>query len=137
MVIGLVIRLIESPLADSLRCFEVAMRPGNRESSLSAFEIAKEIAWLRRLLNEFGHDQRDRAIIYEDNQSRAQWARDAYGAKAKHIDVKHHCSRDQADDGAMQLAHCPADRMLADALTKPLGGAKLKGLRAQLGVTEY
>eukprot|EP00172_Hildenbrandia_rubra_P002842 Plantae.Rhodophyta-Hildenbrandia_rubra.ctg4015.p1 GENE.Plantae.Rhodophyta-Hildenbrandia_rubra.ctg4015~~Plantae.Rhodophyta-Hildenbrandia_rubra.ctg4015.p1 ORF type:complete len:128 (+),score=24.32 Plantae.Rhodophyta-Hildenbrandia_rubra.ctg4015:733-1116(+) len=101
-------------------------------------EAAREIAWLRKIMGQMGCPQKLPALVNEDNQGCIAWATgDGSTRRAKHIEAKHHCSKDTHEKGEVSLRHCPSETMLADALTKPLGGNEFQVLRAAIGVMEH
>ncbi|KAG2811316.1 hypothetical protein PC116_g19433 [Phytophthora cactorum] len=54
--------------------------------------------------------------------------------RAKHIDIKYHHIRDEVKHGEVLVEYCETATMLADILTKGLGGPRHKDLTMALGV---
>eukprot|EP00644_Phytophthora_capsici_P019755 jgi/Phyca11/133774/e_gw1.738.2.1 len=54
--------------------------------------------------------------------------------RAKHIDIKYHHIRDEVKRGEVIVEYCETTTMLADILTKGLGGPRHKDLTTALGV---
>ena len=75
-------------------------------------------------------------IILQDNQSTIALAHNPINhGRTKHIDIQHHFIRECIETGAIRLEYIPTERMLADALTKPLPGPKFKQCIEHIGVT--
>jgi hypothetical protein len=55
-------------------------------------------------------------------------------SRTKHIEVRYHFLRDNAEKGNIDLIHVPTEKQLADILTKPLDQATFARLRGELGV---
>ena len=81
--------------------------------------------------------------IYEDNQSCIKMTKNPVNhGRAKHIDIKYHHIRDEVKRGEVlveycetaKLRNCETATMLADIMTKGLGGPRHKDLTARLGV---
>jgi hypothetical protein len=85
----------------------------------------KEATWLRSLIGELKNLRLFTilapTLIYEDNQSCIALAKNpVHHVRTKHIDIQHHFIRDKVDSKEIELAYCPTDEMVADALTKAL-----------------
>jgi len=82
---------------------------------------AKEVAWLRGLLDFMGFRQEGSTTIYQDNQSTIALAENGkVSRRSKHIEVRFHYTREKIQDGAVKLVYCPTTQMVADVLTKPM-----------------
>ncbi|TPX65937.1 hypothetical protein SpCBS45565_g04800 [Spizellomyces sp. 'palustris'] len=63
----------------------------------------REAIWLRNLLDELGYEQRA-TTIYEDNQPCIALGKNPVNyQQTKHIDVRHHFSRDKVENGDIIL----------------------------------
>lgn len=97
---------------------------------VSAAYTSQEAVWLRQLLTDLGIPLEQATTIYEDNQGCIKLANsEKLNARTKHIDVRHHYLRDLVDRNVINLVYCETDRMIADALTKPLPRPKFEELR--------
>ena len=102
---------------------------------VAATHAAKEGIWLRRLISELFGPINDPTPLYCDNQAALTLATtDNFHARTKHIDIRYHFIRHEVDSGAFKLIYCPTDDMVADILTKPLPGWKVKAHSAALGL---
>jgi hypothetical protein len=81
---------------------------------------AKEIVYLRRILEDLGHEQ-NTTTLFGDNQPSIQLATN-YGtsSRTKHIDLRYHYIREVVAAQIIQLEYLRTDSMVADILTKPL-----------------
>ncbi len=52
--------------------------------------------------------------------------------KTKHIKAKFFLIQDRVDDGEIRVIDCPAEKMWADIMTKPLQGTAFRVMRAEL-----
>lgn len=85
----------------------------------------KEAAYLKSLLEEIGLADGQPVVIYGDNMSAQQLAKNPmYHARTKHIDIRYHFVRELVTDKIVELKYMPTDQMIADILTKNL--SKLK-----------
>lgn len=86
----------------------------------------QEAEWLRQFQKEFfGHACRDTVLLQCDNRSAINLANtEAYHARTKHIDVRHHFVRNKIDEGHIELVYESSENMVADFLTKPLSREK-------------
>ena len=102
------------------------------EAEISAVnELISDLLWCRDVLEELGYPQK-RINIYEDNQScitMLQQEPRSFHTKSRHVRVKWAFFREEYKKGTVKLRYRPTKDMLADILTKPLGG-KLHTLHA-------
>ena len=86
-------------------------------------QAAKEILWLRVLLDELGAFNHITLMskLNGDNQGALALARNPeYHARTKHIDIQHHFIRDLVTSERVYLEYCPTTEMIADIMTKGL-----------------
>jgi hypothetical protein len=86
-------------------------------------ELAKESVWLRCLLRELEYRGKDLdpIALCGDNQGALSLAENpTFHRGSKHIAVRYHFIRQEVEEGRLQLAYIPTDRMPADGLTKAL-----------------
>lgn len=102
---------------------------------ISVSEAAKEIKWLRQLLEEMHEKIESPTTIYEDNQGCIELVRDSkFSYRTKHIDTRYKMIRDYARKKIIELVYCPTDEMFADLLTKPLHLTKHEYFREKCNV---
>lgn len=86
-------------------------------------QAAKEILWLRTLLNEIGAFKHivPMSTLNEDNQGAIALAHNPeYHARTKHIDIQYHFIRELVTTDTIHLRFCPSTDMIADIMTKAL-----------------
>ena len=98
---------------------------------------ACEVAWLCKLLVDLCVEVPHKIVIYCDNLSSIQLARNpVFHARTKHIEVHYHFIRERVLAGDIDLAYVGTDEQVADIFTKVLGAEKLHGFCTMLGVQE-
>lgn len=99
-------------------------------------EATQEMLWVKRLLGDFGEHQQD-PVLFEDNQSALKMLDiGKFSNRTKHIATKYHFVRDIKASGEIRFVYCPTEDMVADLLTKPLGGTRLAKMRAMCGLQD-
>ena len=87
----------------------------------AASEAGKEIIYLRRILDDFGFEQKGPTTLYEDSRAVICMAENPVNRKSsRHIDTRRHFIGELVAAGTVKLADCRTDEMVADALTKSL-----------------
>ncbi len=95
----------------------------------------QEAVWMRLLISELCASSVEELIVYEDNQSAIQIAKNPqFHGRTKHIEIKYHFIRELVRNGVVQLRYCPTEEMIADMLTKGLGHDQLVKLQFLAGV---
>jgi hypothetical protein len=93
-------------------------------------KIAK-ILWAKRFL-EWQSFKVKLNIIYQDNTSTIKLeenGKESSGKRTRHFDIKYFYVTDLVDRKEVKVEYCSTDEMLADYMTKPLVGAKLRLFR--------
>jgi len=84
-------------------------------------EAAREIIYMRRLLDHIGIPASSPTILYSDSQAAIAIANnDQNNERRKHIDVKHHFIREAVVNKSIQLSWIATADQPADLFTKPL-----------------
>jgi hypothetical protein len=90
---------------------------------------------LKRLLKDLHEEVSDPTMIYCDNLSSIQLAKNpVFHARTKHIEVHYQFVQERVLSGEVKLQHVPTDRQIADIFTKPLGLDKLRQFSGTLGL---
>ena len=88
---------------------------------------ACEVAWLNKLLHDFGLQVHRKIVLYCDNLSSIQLARNpVFHARTKHIEVHYHFIREKVLSGEIDLEYVNTEEQVADIFTKALGVEKLQ-----------
>jgi hypothetical protein len=98
---------------------------------------AKEVVWIRRVLEEAGLGIIGATPVRSDNQSAIAWATFQNAIplnRAKHIDVRVHFIRDLVRCGVVSVDYVPTTINDADALTKPVRPTMLKEALPRIGL---
>lgn len=93
---------------------------------VAAAEACKELVWLKRLLKEMA-GMASTPVLWIDNKS-AVFMTNNPGLHqfAKHIEIRYHYIREMVARKRLITEHVKSDEQLADALTKPLNGIKIR-----------
>ena len=98
---------------------------------------ACEVAWLRKLLADLCVEVPHKVVIYCDNLSSIQLARNpVFHAWTKHIKVHYHFIWERVLAGDIDLVYVDTDEHVANIFMKALGAVKLQAFRTMLGVQE-
>jgi hypothetical protein len=104
---------------------------------VSCSDLAREITWLRSLMEELGYRQDLPTVICQENTGAIGWVQGQGDFKrSKHIDIRVHHIRELEKSGTTLTRFVPTHDMLADVMTKPLYGRKFKDSRVSLGIVE-
>jgi hypothetical protein len=98
---------------------------------------ACEVAWLRKLLGDLGLHVDKHVVIYCDNLSSIQLAKNpVFHAWTKHIEVHYHLIREKVLAGEIDLIYVSTEDQVDDIFTKVLGVEKHRRFCSMLGVME-
>ena len=98
-------------------------------------EACQEASLIRKLVYDFQAKLNEPICISEDHQSCLKMIETGkLSNRSKHIDTKYHFIKDYIDKGIVSCRYCPTKDMLADFLTKPLSGTRIKELRERCGL---
>lgn len=109
-------------------------------SSMEAELIAltsttKEAMWLRKLQTDL-KQPKEAIQLLEDNQGTIQYAQDGtHNDRTKHIGVRYFFVQEKLANGEITVKYIPSTEMIADILTKPLGGNLHTKFTKMLGVS--
>ncbi|OWY95153.1 hypothetical protein PHMEG_00034917 [Phytophthora megakarya] len=95
----------------------------------------QEVLWPHSMLKDMRHEQREGTQVWEDNEGDIALASNAeYHARTKHVDIRHHFTRENVEDGTVKIGYIDTKYQIADMLTKALGTKTLQYLRNASGV---
>lgn len=102
---------------------------------MSLSQATCEAVWLRNLVTEFGVQLDSPLIIYEDNQSCIQIAKEPRDQKRlKHIDIRYNFVRERIENQEIEVQYIPTGDQVADLFTKGLPTDVFKKHRHALGL---
>ena len=86
------------------------------------------------MLEEYNVKQ-DVMTLFCDNLSAINISKNpVLHSRTKHIDIRHHFSRELVEEKVISMEHVATERQLADILTKALDANQFEKLRGDLGV---
>ncbi|KAK4694238.1 putative transposase, partial [Phenoliferia sp. Uapishka_3] len=98
---------------------------------------ARNAVWLRNLLAELGRPQIGPTLLRGDNEGSLTLAvHPSQHQRTKHIDIHYHNTRNLVTDNIIILRWIPTREMIADMLTKPMDGIKMKMFSAACGLVD-
>lgn len=101
---------------------------------MAATATACQGIWLHRLLSQIADVRAGPVVIYIDNKSAIDLARNpVFHGRSKHIDVRYHFIRECVEKGLIIIKHVSTEQR-ADVLTKPMSLVKFEKMRDLLGV---
>jgi hypothetical protein len=103
---------------------------------VSITECAREVKYLRNLLQEIGQDAGSATTICDDNLGVVSIANSGtdYKGRMRHLDVSHFYIQELVRNGEILVVHVPSEEQVADILTKPLQKLHFLELREKLGM---
>lgn len=102
---------------------------------MAATAAACQGVWLRNLLNEITDTKHGPVVIYVDNKSAINLAKNpVFHGRSKHIDIRYHFIRQCVDRGEIIIKHVTTEKQRAHVLTKAMSVTKVERMRAPLGV---
>ena len=97
-------------------------------------DAAREVTWLRNLLEGLGHRQQGPTKLYRDDNGVLAIAKNPqYHKHTKHFDTQNHYIRQKVKELEIEIEYCPTAEMTADIFTKALPKPKFQLHRTELG----
>ena len=121
---GYVVTLGKSLICSKGGRVKTIVRSSTEAEITAVNEVVSDLLWCRDILEELGYEQKAMPIR-EDNQScitMLQQEPRNFQSKSKHVRVKWAFFRQEYAKRTLFLKYCPTANMVADLLTKPLGG---------------
>lgn len=101
---------------------------------VAASEAAREVIWLKRLLNDIVRLD-DVPEICIDNEAAIRLAQNPEcHRRTKHIQTRHFFVREMVTNGELGVKSVTTELQVADAFTKPLHGPRLQQLMSKMGL---
>ena len=96
-------------------------------------DAAQEAVWIRRLISDFGFEQKSSTVLFVDNAGSIALVKNpVFHNRTKHIDIRYHFTRECVTSGTITVDKVPTSQNTADILTKPLSKHIFCRLRSTL-----
>ena len=120
---GYVFRIAGGPVSwQSKTQKSVALSTAEAEY-MALSDAAKEAMHLRALMLSLGLEVPGKTVIYEDNQAAIKIAENpVLHDRTKHIDIRYHFVRELVESLKIDVVYCSTLDMIADLMTKAVGG---------------
>lgn len=103
---------------------------------VAASEGAKELIWLKRLLNEIC-GKSGVPVLFVDNASAIKLVKNPeFHKRSKHIEVRYYFVRELFQNGDIFVEHVSSENQLGDMFTKPLNAKKFSTLCNKIGLSK-
>jgi len=103
-----------------------------------AYVAAKQLIWLRKMLNDLDFDQRSPTKLFCDNTSTITISKNyVFHDRTKHMKIKFHAIRQFQQEGELEMIYCTSKEQLADMFTKPLAKDIFEDLRERIGMCSF
>jgi hypothetical protein len=127
---GFICQVFNSTVSWSSKRQDVIATSTTESEFYALAETVKELKWLKALLKDFDIYIQDPIPLHIDSQSCMKMIEnEKFSNRTKHIDVRYHFAKDEILNGNVCLVYEPSESNVADMLTKPLAGTKIKFLR--------
>ena len=118
---GYIFCLNESPVTWNSQRQKLVTVSTTEAEYVAASTAAKELCWLKKLVNDIGCQCDETIKLLVDNQSAIKLAKNPqYHKRTKHIDIRYHFIREKVESGELTLEYVPSESQKADILTKAL-----------------
>jgi hypothetical protein len=105
------------------------------EEYIIATSTSSQVVWLRRILNDMSHTEKELTPIFRDNTSTISLSKKhVFHKKSKHIDTCFHFIHELVNNGDITLQFCGSRDELTYVFTKPLGETIFYFQRQHLGI---
>jgi hypothetical protein len=102
---------------------------------IATAECCTQVEWMKQTLQDIKIVFEEPTTIHCDNTSTISLSKNpVQHSKSKHIPIKYHYLRDQAENKNIKLEYVPTQEQVADIFTKPLSRDVFEYLRQKLGV---
>lgn len=102
---------------------------------MAATAAACQGVWLRNLLMQITGMKRCPVVIYVDNKSAIDLAKNpVFHGRSKHIDIRYHFIRECVERGEIVIKHISTEEQRDDVLTKAMSTVKFEKMRALMGL---
>lgn len=132
---GVVITLFGSPISWISRKQGVVTDSTTYAEYVAAHDGAREIVWMRQLLEDFGCGQINPTPLFCDNEAASKLiVNSQFHQRSKHIDTQYHYVRDIFNQKKIDIVPISTKKQLADLFTKPLAHPIFQSLKSVLNI---
>eukprot|EP00253_Pinus_taeda_P002355 PITA_02355 len=108
----------------------------NRFHYVAATEATKEIAWLKKILEDLQEKHVHSTPLLIDNTSAINLDKNPkFHDRMKHINTKYHLIRHHVEAKTIHLRHCSTNEQIANIFTKALEREKFERFKMMFGLT--
>jgi hypothetical protein len=134
---GFICQVFNSTVSWSSKRQDVIATSTTESEFYALAETVKELKWLKALLKDFDIHIKGSIPLHIDSQSCMKMIEnEKFSNRTKHIDVRYHFAKDEILNGGISLVYEPSESNIADMLTKPLAGTKIKILREMANIKD-
>ncbi|KAI9910898.1 hypothetical protein PsorP6_010383 [Peronosclerospora sorghi] len=104
LVSGVLVMIGNAPVVFKSK-FQRTVALSSAEAQYMALSLCvHEVLWMRAMLKDMEIEQKTATQIWEDNQGAIALAKSAgYNSKTNHVDIKHHFTRENVENGTVQI----------------------------------
>ena len=123
---GYVFLLADGAISWSSQKQKTVAQSSTEAEYMAMADAANQAAWYYSFLEELGYTMDDPIPVHGDNKGAIDLALNPVtGRRSKHIEIKHHATREYVERSTIRLVRTPMADMLADGFTKPLARGSL------------
>ena len=102
---------------------------------IALFHAASEVYWLKHQLSDIGFVSAKAVNVCVDNQPAIKLSDNPRDhATSKHLEIKYHKIRQWIQEAHITITYCPTKEMMADILTKQIGGPEFHIILGKIGI---
>lgn len=132
---GYVLKMSNAAISWASKRQSIVALSSTEAEYIALSSAVREVIWMRQLAQEVDEKFNGPTIINCDNQSSIRLAEsEAYRPRTKHIDIRHHHTREKIEDKTISIEFCPTANMTADSLTKAVTREKTEFCTNQMGL---
>lgn len=125
---GVLVTLGGGPIIFSSRKQTATALSSTEAEYVAAASAARDVAYLNNLLTELKIVLPKPTLFVDNRSTIRQIINGESRRRSRHIEVSHHYVRESHSKGLFNIEYIESTKQVADLLTKPLGGVKLKNL---------
>ena len=105
---------------------------------MAAYVAAKQLIWLRKMLNDLDFDQQSPTELFCYNTSAITISKNSvFHNRTKHMKIKFHAIRQFQQEGELEMIYCTSKEQLVDLFSKPLAKDRFEDLRGMIGMCSF